>query len=549
METQDKYLIGISSHYHDSAACLFKNGDVIFAAEEERFSGIKHDSSFPHKTIQYIFDTFQLTPDDIWAVCYYDDPELKHERVTETLKKYWWKSPIKSLKKYRESQNRVDEILRELHKVSSYVFLSEHHKSHMMYAYATSPFDKCDHISIDGVGEWDTLCFTDDLDKEPVKIGTYPHSLGLFYAAITAYLGFKPNSDEYKVMGLASYGRPLYTTQLINLLGQKDGEIKVNMDYFTWDRDDKMMYNKKLIKYLGLEPRLHEEPITQLHKDLAHSLQIVYEQVLLGILIGHRTKNKYLCLSGGCGYNGVANSKILEYLPYDKIWIPSAPSDSGSAIGACVFFNYLFDGGIPTITASPFLGVEAKALKGVRNGKTFKTKKELYKYVAERIEEGDIAGWVQGKMEFGARALGNRSILANPLLEGTRDRLNMIVKKRENFRPFAPMVIKEKQHEFFDMKDDVPYMNQVVQVNPKHRDKLTEVTHIDGSARVQTVYKTNSTYKLLLEFEKLTGYPVLLNTSFNVQGQPIVRDGEVAYKTFMDTELDLLVIDKTVYFK
>jgi carbamoyltransferase len=548
METQDKYLIGISSHYHDSAACLFKNGELIFAAEEERFSGIKHDSSFPYKTIQYIFEHFKLTPDDIWAVCYYDDPELKHERVVETLKKHWYKSPIQSLKKYRESKRRVDEILRELHNVSSYVFLSEHHKSHMFYAYATSPFDKADHISVDGVGEWDTLCFTDDLDKEPVKVGTYPHSLGLFYAAITAYLGFKPNSDEYKVMGLASYGRPLYFQQLFDLLDHS-GELKVNMKYFTWDMDDRMMYNKKLIKYLGIEPRLPEEPILQEHKDLAHSLQVVYEQYLLGILIGHGTKNKYLCISGGCGYNGVANSKVLEYLPYDKIWIPSAPSDSGSAIGSCIFFNYLFNGINPKITSSPFLGVEAKAIKEVRNKITFKTKRELYKYIAERIQEGDIVGWVQGKMEFGARALGNRSILANPLLTGTRDRLNMVVKKRENFRPFAPMVIKEKQHEFFDMNDDVPYMNQVVPVKKKHRDKLTEVTHIDGSARVQTVYKRNSTYKLLLEFEKLTGYPVLLNTSFNVQGQPMVLDGKVAYDTFRNTEMDLLVIDKTVYFK
>ena len=369
---------------------------------------------------------------------------------------------------------------------------------------------------------------------------TYPHSLGLFYSAITAYLGFNPNEGEYKVMGLASYGDPTkYKGKFRKLLCYKKG-LQINMKYFTWNRSNKTMFNSKLIELLG-DNRLPDEPIEQRHKDIAAALQWIYEQALFHYLKQFPGDN--LCLSGGCAYNGTANGKIKENTSYKNVWIPVAPSDAGSCIGACI--NYL-RGLTKKIDLNPFLGPSYDDFDMDCGG----AKILDLNFIARALNEGKVVGWFEGRIEFGARALGHRSILANPTLPGMQDRINALIKKREMFRPFAPMVLEEYQSTFFESNDFVPYMNKVVKVREEYRDKLKAVTHVDGTARIQTVYGTKSKmYKLLRKFQQLSGFPVLLNTSFNIKDQTMVLTPEQALKTFWDTDIDILVINNKMYLK
>ena len=520
-------IIGISAYYHDSAACLFQDGKLVFACEEEKFTGIKHDSSFPTNTINYIKKHYT---EDIDLVCYYENPKLKLKRA---FKHNWLSIPRilwTSIKAYIK-----------LKMLCKNTFFSEHHMSHLMYSYYSSPFKDATLMSVDGVGEEETLRIVEVKDgtvvpKFSVK---YPHSLGLFYSAITAYLGFKPNEGEYKVMGLASYGNSsIYKGQFRKLLNYKKG-LHINMDYFTWNRSNRVMFNHKLIKLLG-DNRLPEEPITERHKNIAASLQWIYEQALFHYLKEYPGEN--LCLSGGCAYNGTANGKIKENTAYKNVWIPVAPSDAGSCIGACV--NYLR--GTEKIDLNPFLGPSYDDFDMDCGGA------ELLNldFIAKSLNEGKVVGWFEGRIEFGARALGHRSILANPTLPGMQDRINALIKKREMFRPFAPMVIQEAQPTFFESKDFVPYMNQVVKVKEGYRDKLKAVTHVDGTARIQTVYDQKSKiYELLWKFKQLSGFPVLLNTSFNIKDKTIVLTPEQALKTFWETDIDILVINNKMYLK
>ena len=553
------YIIGISAFYHDSSVCLFRDNQLIFACEEEKFTGIKHDSSFPEKTLEYIYKQFKITDKNLQAVCYYEDPKLKYERVINNIKPQWFKNPIYSLKSYLKIRNIAKEVDERLRKISPNVFYSTHHEAHIYYSFYTSNFQEATCLSIDGVGETDTMSIGlgNEQGIEYASLAKYPHSIGLYYSAMTSFLGFRPNEGEYKMMGLASYGNPnTYLDVVRKLITYKNSKLECNLDVFCWNKSDKIMFNEKLSELLGIEQRLPEDSIETVHQELAASVQKVYEEILFEVLktISIISVRPNLCLSGGCAYNGTANGKIVGSSSFKHLWIPPAPSDAGSAIGAVTHYLVKERKIKNKITRNPFLGPEyfyndiQKVVKGLKY-KNFTTEKGLLRYVAKKINEGSVVGWFNGHIEFGSRALGNRSILANPTLPNMKDRINKVIKKREGFRPFAPMVIKDKQHEFFEMTDDVPYMNQVVQVKPQFRDILKAVTHVDGSARVQTVYKNTLIYKLLQEFELVSGYPILLNTSFNVKDKTMVLTPKDAIDTFFDTEMNLLVIGNHVLYK
>jgi carbamoyltransferase len=416
-------------------------------------------------------------------------------------------------------------------------------------------------VSVDGVGEIDTISYGSHKEKsiKYKSIAQYPHSLGLFYSAMTSYLGFKPNEGEYKVMGLASYGSK---SKYIKLIGQLikfgAGRLNCDMEKFCWDRDDKLMFNHKLVEYLGILPRDSKEPITAEHEDLAFAVQQVYEDVLFAILNSINTNgNPNLCLSGGCGYNGTANGKVFRNTKYKKLWIPSAPSDAGSAIGACVHYSVLNDDEFKgRITRNPFLGPEygyGRVVETIDPSKIVKynNDEELLTKVAEELHNEKVIGWFYGSIEFGARALGNRSILASPLKAEMKDKINKVIKKREGFRPFAPMVLQDVQDKYFETEGDVPYMNQVVKVRTEYQQKLGAVTHVDGTARIQTIFTTsnNRIYRLLRKYEKLSGYPILLNTSFNIKDKTMVLTPEDALQTFYDTEMDVLVLGNYIVYK
>ena len=553
------YIIGISAYYHDSSACLFKDGHLLFACEEEKFTGIKHDSSFPKETLNYIFKKYKLTKKDIEVICYYEDPKIKLDRVIKTIKPQLFKNPLYSLKSYLNIKSNIRDLKKNLSKYSDKIFYSTHHKSHQYYSFYSSDFDKSICLSIDGVGEWETLSvgFADSNGIDYLPISSYPHSVGLFYSAMTSFLGFKPNEGEYKMMGLASYGNPDYHMDKVRkLITYKNGKLQCNMDVFCWDKSNKIMFNENLLELMEMDPRGVNDSIEPIHKDLAASVQKRYEEILFEIIksISISDYSSNLCLSGGCAYNGTANGKIVNETYINHLWTPPAPSDAGSSIGACL--NYLVTNKkLKTrLTRNPFLGPEylhntvVNSLKGIKHFK-FISEDSLIRYVAKKLKEGKVVGWFQGHCEFGSRALGNRSILADPTIDGMKDRINKVIKKREGFRPFAPMVAKSKQNEYFEMTEDVPYMNQVVKVKPEYRDILKAVTHVDGTARVQTVYRNTTIHNLLLEYEKLSGFPILLNTSFNIKDKTMVLTPNDAIETFFDTDMDLLVINNYIIFK
>jgi carbamoyltransferase len=556
--------LGISAFYHDSAACLFENGKVIAAIEEEKLSGIKHDNSFPIKAIKWLLHYSNKTISDIDTICWYENPNLKYDRVKNTLGKYWWKNrkTWKAFKKeFEEAEGNLSMYLaKRLNYVKDIEYIKHHH-SHLAFSYYTSPFDKAVGISIDGVGEWETALVTKCSENtfEDIHSLTFPNSLGLVYSTITSYLGFKPNNGEYKVMGLAPYGDSTKFKDVFDKISNFDigGNIKINQKYFTWKYSNTDMYTYKLVKLIGFEPREPESKIEQHHMDLAAALQKWYESCFY-YFINH-SMQQYdtgnLVLGGGSAYNGTANGKIQKHTSVKQIWIPFAPSDAGSSIGACLYHwhnilgNAKVKGGD---NQSPYLGPEwnndqflntlLREDVPTKNIKFYDTQKELCKEVAKLINEGSVIGWFQGRTEFGARALGNRSILANPHLPDVRDRINRVVKKRELFRPFAPSVVVEEYTKYFTSEGEVPYMNQVVKVTDYK--SIPSVTHVDKSARIQTVSKKqNPLYHMLLkEFKKVSGTPILLNTSFNLRGHTMTNDPQKAIWTFLNSDMDYLVL-------
>ena len=553
------YIIGISSNYHDSSVCLFRNGQLIYACEEEKFTGIKHDSSFPINSLNYIYKQYKLTKDKVEVVCYYEDPKLKLKRVIDNIKGQLFTNPIYSINSYFNIKKNIWNLNKLLPKYGKEVFYSNHHDSHLYYSFYTSNFDNGICLSIDGVGEYETMtmALADKKGISKIPMAEYPHSIGLFYSAMTSFLGFRPNEGEYKVMGLAPYGNPdVYIDKVRELIKYKNSKLTCNMNVFTWNTSNKLMFNEKLIELLGIEPRVPEGGLEPHYKDLAASVQKRYEEILFEVLksIYMINDNRNLSLGGGCAYNGTANGKIVRNSHFNNLWIPPAPSDAGSAIGACI--NYLVNKKElkGRVNKNPFLGphfYENQILASIKGKRYFKftSTETMLRNIAKKLNEGKIIGWYQGPCEFGSRALGHRSILANPTIVGMKDKINKTVKKREEFRPFAPMVIKDKQHVYFNVTDDVPYMNQVVQVKEEYIDKLPAVTHVDGTARIQTVYNHTIMYNLLTEFEKVSGFPILLNTSFNIKDKTMVLTPKDAVDTFYDTEIDLLIIDNYLIYK
>ena len=550
--------LGISAFYHDSAACIVIDGKVVAAAEEERFTEVKHDSSFPSNAIAYVLREVEIEDiNQIDEICWYEDPKIKKNRVLKTFNKHFFKT-FRNRCRYLYSHyfNSPKNLLRRHFKYTGKIIYIDHHLSHAAFTYLTSPYKNAAIVTIDGVGEWETITISKGIDNKIRKMGSinFPHSLGMLYSTITSYLGFKPNEGEYKVMGLAPFGDPkIYYEKLNSIFTESNNKFTIDQQYFTWEYSDKIMFNYKLAELLNLLPRLPEEPITQEHKNLAASLQKVYEDKFKKLLkvAKKMTKSPNVCLGGGCAYNGVAN--VLAYDYFKSIHIPFAPSDAGSAIGACLYnFN-----GDRKDNSSPYLGEEpldidityhlAMNIDKVK-GKYY-NEPTLLKKVAKHIQDQKIIGWVQGKMEFGARALGNRSILASPRDASMRDKLNSVIKKREGFRPFAPSVTAETASKWFKIKQGVPYMNMVVEAYEEDGfarfNKFPAATHIDGTCRVQTVnkYQNNRYYLLLKEIGKLSGAEVVLNTSFNLKDQTITRNPEQAIKRFLDSEIDFLVLN------
>lgn len=567
-----RYVLGISCGFHDSAAALIGHGKVLAAAEEERFTGIKHDSSFPHKSIEWLLKEFKLTREDIECIAFYEKPEIKLDRIEKSTKvKSSWKTLFstpenKILKRNQEQYESIRQDIENLRGPYTKVHFVEHHQAHVAYSYFTSSFKNAVIVSVDGVGEWETTTiYTGNENRLKKEFSVnFPHSLGMIYSAFTAFLGFKPNEGEYKVMGLAPYGdyrkylepfKKLYTLT-------SDGGYQINMEYFTYDWSDTHMFNEKLSELFQLSNRLPEDELTQNHKDLAATLQHQYEYLFFRLLdkAAEISSSKNLCLSGGCAYNGTANGKILDLTSFNKLWIPPAPSDAGSAIGCALDYYYSTTDEYKRLdNKNPYLGPSYTNQDIKRAIENFKTKinvfekpdSELIPLIAKQISQGMVIGWFEGRLEFGARALGNRSILANPCDPEMKAKVNRIIKKREGFRPFAPMVRWEDQTKYFMYQHDVPYMNQVVQVNPKYAPKLPAITHIDNSARIQSLKKTQHKriYLLIDEIEKITGFPIVLNTSFNLKDQTMVNDPETAIATFLNCEMDTLVMNNFIIKK
>jgi len=536
--------LGISAFYHDSAAALCINGRIVAAAEEERFTEVKHDYRFPVRAIRYCLTESKLRLNDINEIHWYESPEKKDDRVSTTFSKKPFRTFFLNRKYKKSKKHQNPERIFKSMGYTGKIIYHDHHDSHAAFSYFTSNYTDSAILTVDGVGEWETTTISIGTGKYIKKLESinFPNSLGMLYSTITSYLGFKPNEGEYKVMGLAPYGNPeKYLHKLKEIITHKNNKYYLSQEYFTWEYSDKIMFNKRLCRLLELPPRLPEDTLTQDHKDLAASLQRFYELEFLKLVKRAKdlTGSENLCLGGGCAYNGVANALAYKY--FKSIHIPFAPSDAGSAIGSCLDKH---------TKVSPYLGPsytdkEVKMALSEFYGKLTGfnlTYDKLISTTAELIHSQNIIAWFQGSMEFGARALGNRSILASPINPKMRERLNFVIKKREGFRPFAPSVIEEDAGKYFDIKETVPYMNQVVKAKIK---TLPAATHIDSTCRVQTVNKEQNSkyYDLLQKIKALSGKGVVLNTSFNLKDQTITVSPRQAIQRYLDSDIDFLIIN------
>ena len=566
------YNLGISCYYHDSAAALLKDGRVIAAVEEERFSRKKFDDEFPELAINWVIKEANITPNQIDSVAFYDKPVLKFERLLDN---YIAVSPrglysfLNVIPKWLHKRLWIkDEIKKHLKGFSGEIIFPEHHMSHAAHTFFTSPFNESAILTIDGVGEWSTTSFG-TAKNNSIKLTNdirWPHSLGLFYSAFTYFLGFKVNEGEYKLMGLSSYGKPKYYDLILdNLIDVKDdGSIHLNMKYFAFTYD-KVMTNNRFSELFGISPRKHNDETLQIHFDIGASAQRVLEDVLLKMAkhIHKKTGMKNLCLGGGVALNGVANYRILKESPFENVHIPPSPGDGGSAAGAAQYLYYIHHKNPRMITDYETEAVKENIYVGPSYSDTeiisflksenirYKTfeRESLVETTATLISEGKIVGWYQGKMEWGPRALGNRSILADPRDPKMKDILNEKIKHREQFRPFAPSIMEEFTSEYFDISVYSPYMLMVA--NVKQPEKIPAVTHVDGTGRLQTVSKKTNPlyYDLINEFYKITGIPVLINTSMNVMGEPIVNTPSQAYAMITKTDMDYLVMGNNLISK
>jgi len=565
------YNLGISCYYHDSAAALLKDGHVIAAVEEERFSRKKFDDGYPKMAIDWCLNECAISPEQIDSVAFYDKPILKFERLLDN---YIAVAPrgmysfLDTIPKWLHKRLWIkNEIKNQLKGFNGNIIFPEHHMSHAAYAFYTSQFDESAILTIDGVGEWSTASFGIAKNNKIQLTNDirWPHSLGLFYSAFTYFLGFRVNEGEYKLMGLSSYGKPKYYDLIKeNLIDVKnDGSIHLNMKYFAFTYD-KVMTNENFAQLFGIPPRKEDQKTEQIHYDIGASAQKVLEDVLLKMVnhIHSKTKMKNLCIGGGVALNGVANYKVLKNGPFDNVHIPPSPGDGGSAVGCAQYLYFVHNNKKRIIENNHSKLIQENVYVGpsYSNEKIIKfldsnnikyekfEKQSLLKKTAQLISTGNIVGWYQGKMEWGPRALGNRSILADPRNASMKDILNEKIKHRESFRPFAPSVLEEYASEYFDIDVPSPYMLMVAKV--KKPEIIPAVTHVDGTGRLQTVsnYANPLYYDLINEFFKITGVPVIINTSMNVMGEPIVNTPEQAYQMIVKTDMDCLVLGNNLIF-
>ena len=596
------YILGLSCFYHDSAVALLKDGNVVFAAQEERFSRKKNDSRFPFNTIKYILKTYKIDLRDIENIIYYEKPLLTFERLLETYiassprgirsfiaaMQVWLKEKL-FLKSHIKKQFKLiqKEILPNKKPFIPDLLFAEHHQSHAAAAFYPSPFDDAVILCMDGVGEWATTStwIGKSNNIKPLWEINFPHSLGLLYSAFTYYCGFKVNSGEYKLMGLAPYGLPKYVQKIKeNLVDIKeDGTFRLDISYFKFHRGFRMTSNK-FNKLFGMKPRKPETELTQFHMDLAASIQSVTEEIVIKLAKSLRkeTDQKNLCISGGVALNCVANGKLLEEKIFENIWIQPASGDAGSALGASLIGWHEYhkqprkvqpgDSMNGAYLGCSFSNTEiTNYLKNIDAPFQRFNDKELFEKLAELLDAGNVIGWFNGAMEFGPRALGARSIIGDPRNKEMQSVMNLKIKFRESFRPFAPSVLEEDVNNLFEIETLSPYMLFVAKLKKKlcrkmtkeekdlfgieklniQRSTLPAITHVDYSARIQTVnMKTNPRYhELINQFKKRTGCSALVNTSFNVRGEPIVCTPEDAYRCFMRTEMDVLVLENQILFK
>jgi len=583
------FILGISAFYHDSAACIIKNGSIIAAAQEERFTRVKHDSGYPYHAVEFVLKFANLDLHKVDKVVFFEKPFLKFERLLETYVTFaprgflsFAKSMPLWIKEKLYQKNFLINKLKthdEKFDPNNKLFFSNHHLSHAASAYYPSPFNEAVIITADGVGEWatTTVAIGKENKIEIKKEIHFPHSLGLLYSAFTYYTGFKVNGGEYKLMGLAPYGKPTYVNEIRKLIDIKnDGTFRLNQDYFDYATGLKMT-NDKFHKLFGKKPRDPDnENLTEFHMDIAASIQSITEEIMIKLVfsVSKEYEIKNLCLAGGVALNCVANGKILKENIFEKIWVQPAAGDAGGSLGAALalWHNELGNKRIVSgsdIMNSSYLGPEysdeeiQKTLNEIGADYKKLQKNELLDLTVDYLDKGYAIGWFQGRMEFGPRALGNRSIIGDARSPDMQKKLNIKVKFRESFRPFAPSVLYEDLSEWFDLQDESPYMLMVTNIaNSKLiknsleddftrgleklkiiRSEIPAVTHVDNSARVQTVTKKNGIYyELIKKFKDKTGCPVIVNTSFNVRGEPPVNTPLDAYKCFMLTDLDLLVI-------
>ncbi len=559
MSESPTYVLGLSCFYHDSAAALLKDGVVVAAGQEERFSRKRHDSGFPQKAIQYVLHEAGITPERIDAVGFYDKPLLKFERMLSTYVATFprsFGSFRKAMPLWLHEKLWVPSIIRKsLKPYKGPILFAEHHMSHAASCFLPSPFEEAAILTVDGVGEWATASFGvgRGSDITLFKEIRFPHSLGLLYSAFTYYLGFKVNSAEYKVMGLAPYGKPVHFERIMRDMVQlnEDGSFKLNMKYFSYDYGLRMT-NAAFDEFFGGPPRKAETWMTEREFDIAASVQKVCEEVVLKMVrhLHQETGLDRLCMAGGVALNCVANGRVIRETKVKQLWVQPAAGDAGGAVGVAHYiYNTLHKRPRASAWTHAYLGPEFKDAEIARfldeAGARYETLSdtELVKRTARLISETMVIGWFQGRMEFGPRALGGRSILADPRDAKMRDTLNKKIKFREGFRPFAPSVLLDKASEWFEIDCDSPYMLLVAQVREGKR-TIPSVTHVDNSARLQTVTRAEAPlyYDLIAEFERLTGVPILINTSFNVRGEPIVCTPRDAYLCFMRTNMDHLVL-------
>ncbi len=590
-------ILGISAYYHDSAAALLKDGELVAAAQQERFSRKKHDARFPDAAIRYCLSTEDLHLEDVDRIVFYDKPLIKFERLLETYLSYapngFW-SFVAAMPVWLKEKLYLKSVLKkELAQLGSCaqddlppLMFAEHHQSHAASAYYFSPFDRAAVLCLDGVGEWATTStwLGDGANLEPLWEIDFPHSLGLLYSAFTYFAGFKVNSGEYKLMGLAPYGEPKYVDLILDKLLdlKEDGTFRLDMQYFNYCAG-LTMTNSRFDELFDGPPRKAESDITQREMDLAASIQVVTEEVVLRLAntLHRETGENNLCLAGGVALNCVANGRLLREGPFENIWIQPAAGDAGGAAGAAAVVWHRYDEQPRMPIDNP--GVAADRMRGSYLGPDFAAEqikmeldaagasyqelddKALFSRTAQLLADESVVGWFQGRMEFGPRALGGRSIIGDPRSAKMQSVMNLKIKYRESFRPFAPSVLWERASDYFELNAPSPYMLIVAPVRPElrldtdgeqeklfgieklkvQRSELPAITHVDYSARVQTVHKETNPryYNLLKAFEEITDCGALVNTSFNVRGEPVVCTPGDAYRCFMRTEMDCLVIE------